>query len=255
MKTAMLAVLLLIPTLAGGQNYSSGMVPYESDILSAKPVRTWLGLGVGGYGFWHNGNFSPNCDCSFGGEKGGAPMFALDVTRDYPKLGFAIRALLTYYDVSSEFSYEETRRTVIVGDEPDQDVRYRKTSDVTLRYIAFTPSFAWYFPQTPIYVQGGLELGFPLKYRYDNVERILTPDLVYNDGSSQMTLLAESDIPGGKSLRLAAALGAGADLQLSSMIMITPQVGVNLPLTTVSSDDSWSVTTVYGLLFLKIRLW
>lgn len=255
MKTAMIAVLCVFPALVFGQNLSSGALPYESDILSAKPVRTWLGLGPGWYGFWHNGTFSPNCDCDFGGEKGGAPMFALDITRDYPKLGFALRALLTYYDVSAEFAYEQTRRTVIVGDQPDLDVRYKKTSNVILRYIAFTPSFAWYIPQTSMYVQGGLELGLPLKYRYDNVERILTPDLVYNDGASQMTLLAESDIPGGKSLRLSAALGAGADVQLSSMIMLTPQVGVNLPLTTVSSDDSWSVTTMYGLVFLKIRLW
>jgi hypothetical protein len=255
MKTAMIAALLLLPALTFGQELSVGALPYESDILSAKPIRTWLGLGFGGYGFWHNGAFSPNCDCSFGGENGGAPMFALDVTRDYPKLGFAIRALLTYYDASAEFSYDETRRTVIVGDTPDLDVSYRKTSNVVLRYIAFTPSFAWYFPKTPLYVQGGLELGFPLKYRYDNVERILTPDLQYNDGGTQMTLLEESDIPGGKSVRLAVALGAGADVQLSSMIMITPQVGVNLPLTTVSSDDSWSVTTMYGLVFLKIRLW
>jgi hypothetical protein len=247
------AFLALFTMTSPGQSVS--LAPYESDILSARPIRTWLGLGVGSYGYWHQGSFSPNCDCDFGGESGWSPMFALDISRDYPKLGFAIRGLITYYDVSSLFMYEETRRSVLVGDDQDREIRYQKSSDVVLRYLTFTPSFAWYIPRSRVYVQAGLELGLPLKYRYNNVERILTEGVTYYDDLTEYVLLEESDIPGGKSIRLALALGAGVDVQISSAIMITPQIGFNLPLTDVSSTDTWSVNTAYGLLFLKIRLW
>ena len=255
MRNAVLVVTVLILLVTEVRTQSMEMTPYESDILAARPVRTWLGLGVGGYGYWHDGSFSPNCNCDFGGERGGDPMFALDLSRHYPKLGFAIRAKVTYYDVSALFEYEQTRRTVQVGGKPDIDVLYHKSSDVTLRYIAFTPSFAWYPPKTSFYVQGGLEIGFPLKARYNHVETILTPDLTYFNGENTVTLLEESDIPGGEVVRLALAAGIGYDIQLSNRIMLTPQAGINLPLTNVSSNDSWSVKTAYGLIFLKFRLW
>lgn len=255
MRNAVLVLTILLVAVSTGSAQHWEAAPYESDLLSARPIRNWLGIGLGGSAFWHNGTFSPNCNCTFGGESGGGPMFALDFSRDYPKLGFALRALVTYYDVSADFNYEETRRTVLVGDNEDIDVRYHKSSDVALRYITLTPSFAWYLPKTPLYIQAGLEVGFPLEYRYDHHERILTPDLAYFDGTTERTLLEESDIPGGDKLRLALAVGAGVDFQLSSGIMITPQAGFNLPLTKVSSVDSWRVSTAYGLIFLKIRLW
>ena len=229
--------------------------PYESDILAARPIRNFLGIGLGGYGFRHDGSFSPNCDCDFGGETGGSVLFALEFTRHYPKLGFALRTMLTYYDVSAVFSYEEIRNSVQVGDNPDIMVRYSRASDVDLRMLAFTPVFALYPTRSGFFLQAGLELGIPVKALYDNNERILTPDVTYFDGSTEYTLLATDNIPGGKKVRLAIAGAAGYDIMLSPGILLTPQVGLNLPLTSVSSIDSdWRVTTMYGLLYLKLRL-
>jgi hypothetical protein len=248
-------LLVLFSSTAFSQEIGSGMAPYESDILAARPIRTWLGIGLGAYGFWHHGSFSPNCRCAFGGEDGGNVFAAAEVMVQYPKLGFALKIMASYYDASAEFSYNETRRSVQVGGLPDIDVEYHKDASVHYRWLSFMPAFAWYVPKSSLFLQAGLDVGFPLQARYNNIESIVTPDVTYYEGGRQVTLLEESDIPGGNDIRVALAGAIGYDIQLSSSFMFTPQIGGALPLTAVSSDDSsWKISTAYGVLFLKFRL-
>ena len=240
------------PTRGGASVHAA---PYESDILSARPIRYWLGLGPGVNAFVHQGSFSPNCDCEFRDQDGTQPTFAAEFRVEYPKLGFAWGVLLGYTRASAEFSVEETRLSVVVGDEPDVPVDYRRTSDVKLQWLSITPGVFWYIPRTMLWLRGGLEVGIPIEYRYDHHESIRTPGVQYHDGTVERTLLAEQDIPGGDRLRLAFAAGIGYDIFVSPAIAITPRLGASLPLTTVSTtDDSWSVLTVHGLVMLNIRL-
>ncbi|MBE0645658.1 MAG: hypothetical protein IH600_16380 [Bacteroidetes bacterium] len=229
--------------------------PYESDILAARPIRYWFGLGPGGYYFKHQGSFSPACNCEFRDQDGGRFTMAGEFRVQYPKLGFAWGVLVSYFDASTEFVRESTRPSIVVGGNSDVEVDYRNTSDVHLRWVSINPGFFWYFPRTQMFLRAGVEFGIPLENRYNHVERILTDGLTYYDGNTEHTLLAESDIPGGDRLRLAVTAGLGYDFFVTPSIAITPRAGLAIPLSTVSSVDSdWSVLTAYGFLMLNLRL-
>ena len=233
----------------------AGAVPYESDILTARPVKYLLGVGIGAYAFLHRGSFSPSCDCEFSDEDGISVMFAGEFRVRYPKLGFAYGIFISYYDASATFTREEVRRSVVVGDDPFVDVRYRSTSDVALQWLSVTPEFLWYVPRSELFLSIGGELGIPLEARYNHVENILTPGFTYYDGSTENLLLEEQDIPGGAGLRIALAGAIGYDFYFTPMLGITPRVGLTLPLTSVStSDEGWSVLTAHALLMLNLRL-
>ncbi len=241
-------------TLFAPSHEYSESVPYESDVLAARPVRYFLAIGAGAMAFQHLGDYSPLCDCRFSGEKGFKPLFAVEFSIQYPRMGFSIKNMFTYQDVSAEFSRKSMRKSVVVGDNPDIDVEYLNTSNVKLKYISLITSFAWYFPYTQIFLYGGAELGYPLKANWDHVETILTKGVTYYNGDTKNILLPEGEIPGGKKLRIALAVGLGFDIILSSRIYITPQLGANYPITPISSEDSdWKVVTEYGMIFLKVR--
>mgnify|MGYP000300743584 CR=1 FL=1 len=232
-----------------------GAAPYESDILAARPIKYLLGLGFGAYGFLHRGSFSPSCDCEFSDEDGIRFMFAGEFRVRYPKLGIAYGVFVSYYDASATFTREEVRSSVVVGDNPDVDVQYRSTSDVTLQWLSLTPEFLWYLPRSEFFLSVGAEFGFPLETRYNHIENILTSGYTYYDGSTENVLLEEQDIPGGAGLRVALAGAIGYDFFITPMIGITPRLGLTLPLSSVaSSDDGWTVPTAHALLMLNLRL-
>lgn len=229
--------------------------PYESDILSARPIRYWIGLGPGALYFEHQGTYSPNCDCAFGGEDGVRFTFAGEFRVEYPKLGFAWSVLFGHADASAPFTVEETRESVVVGDEPDIDVLYRRESEVKLQWLRFNPGVFWYFPRSAFFLRGGLEIGVPLEYRYDHRESILTAGVEYYDGTTERVLLEEQDIPGGDRLRIALTGDVGYDFLITPSIAVSPRFGLAAPLGNVSSTDGeWKVLTAHGFLMLNLRL-
>ncbi|MGB5075018.1 MAG: hypothetical protein WBQ23_12855 [Bacteroidota bacterium] len=228
---------------------------YESDILSARPIRYWLGLGPGGYYFKHQGSFSPACNCEFRDQDGTRFAVAGEFRVEYPKMGFAWGIWVSYIDASAEFVRDSRRLSVVVGDNPDMEVDYHNASNVQLSWVSINPGVFWYLPRTQFFLRGGVEIGIPLDHRYDHIERILTDGVAYYDGETEHTLLAEQDIPGGDRLRFALTAGIGYDFYVTPSIAITPRLGAAIPLTTVSStDDSWSVLTAYGFLMLNVRI-
>lgn len=228
---------------------------YESDILSARPIRYWFGVGPGGYYFTHQGSFSPSCDCEFRDQDGGGFQFAGEFRVQYPKLGFAWGVLIGAYDASAEFARDERRGSIVVGGDPDLEVDYHRTSNVQLQWLSIDPGVFWYVPRTQLFLRGGVEIGIPLEYRYDHRERILTEGVEYYAGGTEHLLLPEQDIPGGDRLRFALTAGIGYDFFVTSMIAITPRVCAAIPLTSVSSSDGgWKVLTANGLLMLNLRL-
>lgn len=227
---------------------------YESDILSARPVRYVLGLGAGSYFYSHGGSFSPSCDCKFSGESGFRAMVLGEFRILYPKLGIAYGVSIAHYDAGVTFTRDEVRPSVIVGDPSDIDVHYRNTSDVLLRWIAVTPEIFWYLPRSEMFLQAGMEFGIPLESRYNHVEKILSEGVTYYDGSTENVLLEEQALPGGSSLRLAISGSVGYDIWLAPSIALTPRIGVSLPLTSISSQDDWNVFTGYAILMLNVRL-
>jgi hypothetical protein len=250
----MLLPLVVLSAAAQVPERAEG-APYESDILAARPVHYMFGVGPGMMWYNHGGSFSPSCDCIFDDAEDYRVHFAGELLVRYPKVGIAYGVLVSYYDVSADFTRDETRRSVVIGDDPPVDVAYRSTSNVTLRWLSITPEILWYLPRANTFLQAGLEFGISQRSRYNHIETIQTEGYTYYDGSTENVLLEERPIPGGDGLRLALALGAGHQFDLSPSLSLTPRAGVNLPLTAVSTaDDEWRVMTAYGLLMLHFRL-
>lgn len=247
-------LFVLFSSTAFSQEIGSGMAPYESDILAARPIRTWLGIGLGGYGFWHHGSFSPNCRCSFGGEDGGNVFAAAEVMVQYPKLGFALKFMVSYYDASTDFPTPKRVAACRWGASRHRR-RVPQGCGSAVSLAELHAGLRLVCAEIVAVPSSRCGRRLPLQARYNNVESILTPDVTYYEGGRQVTLLEESDIPGGNNIRVALAGAIGYDVQLSSSFMLTPQIGGALPLTAVSSDDaSWKISTAYAVLFLKFRL-
>lgn len=252
-KTA--GLLLFVAYSSLGQFRAAPVNPYESDVISARPIRYFIGLALGGYAYQHLGEFSPNCDCVFSDQEKIRPLFGLEFSINYPKLGFAVRMLATFRDYSGQFQRTEFRSATIVGNNSDEQIEFRNSSNVHLQQINFLPSIAWYFPSTEAFWFTGFEIGIPLKWRYDHIEDILTEGFEYFDGGTTTTLLSERDIPGDGRLQFGLSTGFGVDVRLSDRFYLTPSIGITYPLLSVSTEDeSWKVLSEYAYLVLKYRL-
>ena len=245
-----------LPVLASAQ-YHAGAVPYESDILDARPVRYFVAGAVGGSAAQHLGSYSPACDCYFSGERTIGLTYGGEIGIQYPKLAFAIKTLVLYRDYSADFTRTGRRRATVIGGSGDEELDFRNTSNVHLQSLSIIPMLALYLPPSEFFLLGGIDIGVMLEARYNHLEDILTPGYTYYDGSTRNTLKADSDIPGGKRLRVALTGGLGVDVFLSERILLTPEAGISYPLTGVSTgakDSDWKVMSEFAILLLKVRL-
>lgn len=229
--------------------------PYESDILTARPVRWHIGLALGAGAFNHLGSFSPACDCRFEKEDGVRFLYGLEGSVHFPKMGIGARLQIEHVKADADFVRAERRRAEVVGDDPPELLDFENTSKVQLSWLAITPAMTYTLPFTSFTLWGGLEVGVPLTARYDHIERVVTPGFVYYTGETTNTLLAESDIPDGRRLRLALAFGMAYDIPIIGDLSVMPRAGVTVPLTSVSSTDpTWKVMTGHLVLVLRWRL-
>jgi hypothetical protein len=247
--------LLLFGTAQGQRFAAAPAEPYESDILTARPIRYYLGLAIGGYAYQHEGAFSPNCNCSFSGERDAGLFIGPEFIVHFPKSGFAFKGMLLYRNVSATFSQHFSKRSsVVLGQNQDALLDYERWSDVTLRYVDILPSVSWYFPKLPVFLAAGIALSIPVKSVYNNNERILTDGYVYLNGSNQTVLLDETSISGASNLRIDFHASAGVDIYLADHFYLTPQAGAILPLRAVSGKDpDWRILTEYAVLVVKYR--
>lgn len=252
--------LFCLLVLASGcsSTYETGGESANDDLArvdETQPFDFWIGLGPGAEFFQHQGSFSSACDCEFSDQQGMRVTFAAEFRMEFPKHGFGWSILGGYSDASADFVREETRSGTIVTGEPSPELDFRKTAHVQLRWMRINPGVFWFVPSTRLFIRGGVDIGLPIEYRYDQIEQMLSEGYTYLDGSRIRTLLAEQDIPGGDKLRFALTAGIGYDFFLTPSIAITPRLGASIPLTAVSStDESWSVLTAYGLLMINLRL-
>ncbi len=238
-----------------GRSAMQPSAPYESDILSARPVWYLVAAGFGAQAYRHEGSFSPSCKCEFSGARDVMFWYGGEFSIEFPKLQLAVKAQLTYVDFSSKFERTGTRSSVIVGDDPDAEVEYRNSSEVQLSYISFAPIVAWFIGGSRFYTQVGLDVRVPVTARYDHVEDILTSGWTYYDGSTRYTLLGEQDIPGSDRPGFGVHAGIGYELIFSDRVIIAPELSAVVPLTAVSPDHpSWKVATQRFSVYLKVRI-
>ncbi|MDH7516237.1 MAG: hypothetical protein QHI48_10235 [Bacteroidota bacterium] len=228
-------------------------------MITARPVRVYLGALLGRYWYMHEGSFAMTCDCRFRDADGSRAVPGVVGIVHFPKLNVAASLAVRYLDFSSVFRYRESRWTIIEPDSllPSVDtlIAYEKMSDVRLRTLRFTPSVSWYVPRTSVYLMGGIDLGWNIEASYDNEERVLTPGFGYRNGTPRDTLLARCDIPGGKRLAVGLQAGAGVEIHLTPWFMIVPRAHIAVPLTAVSSTDrTWRVVAAQADLLLLVRL-
>jgi hypothetical protein len=257
MKYLALLFWLLFPASILAQSFNAASpVPYESDLLQARPVRWYLGVSAGLYGFHHLGSYSPNCACELSDQCGLRVFPGLELSVHFPKRNYAFALQIWYDDNSADFSSSFSAYRTVSGDKPDTLLNLKRTSNVVLRSIHVVPRIAWYPGGKKFFMTAGLDVAIPLKSRYNHVEHMLTPGFVYEEsGTNETVLLPETDIPGGSSIKCGVMLGAGIDIFLSDVLVLAPQASIVYPISSVSSKDKdWRVLTEQLVVFLKFRL-
>ena len=231
------------------------MSPYESDVLSARPTKMYLGLLLQGGAVFHQGSYSPNCDCSFGPASIAAPVPGIEVLVLLPKRSWGVRLGIRALPASHDFTYTVMRPTPVVGEDQPIDASYRKSSSVDYALLLISPCFMYLPSGEDLAFWMGPELRVPLMSHYDNIEDVLTPGVEYYDGATRHVLLPTSSIPDGARVGLALTVGGSWNIPLSSRFSLAPLAEWSLPLTRISSrDNDWKLGLLSGGLSLRYRM-
>ncbi len=199
--------------------------------------RTRLGAFLGGNFNMH----SPTMEYDYSLTGGGNSIFDFD--QNSTSLGInggliGIFPLNRILSISGRIGYHgmgatlEGRQAGIVNPDANE-------MDVSLHYLEISPILHFHnlIPTEGLYFLAGIEVGVPIVANYNW-------PVVYDDGTGAATLeTIDSDIPD-KSVRVAFALGAGYDIQLSKDMFLTPEVSFRLPMTNVSANDNFMTWNV-----------
>ena len=225
----------------------------EEDVLRPLLVRFFVGP-VAGIGYnLHLGDFQTQCKCTYSGGSGVGPnggLFAeIPIARSWRVYGG-----MTYSDLRADFTRQETRLEYGSSGE-FVNIQFEQTANVTLSYIGIQAMAKWMTGLGTLFVAAGPELSFLVGNHIKETERILTPGWVYKQNMQNQNIFLDGDVPSYRSNRLALHAAVGYDFFLSPQFVLSPELGFQMPLTTVtSSDNDWSAASLHLSLFVKFGL-
>ncbi len=172
---------------------------------------------------------------------------------------WAFSPRLYYHKASGSFTNSnQLQPKIALSDGSIVSLATTHTLDVSLDYLSLD-LLGSYFLTDRVYVNGGLCVGLPTRNAFEQFESIVSPvGATFSDGSTTRRIASGyfSDKQGNvasNSLRIAAVLGAGTMIPLSSSWILNPELSFQYGLTNVISDASWKVHTLRagaGLLYI-----
>jgi hypothetical protein len=225
----------------------------EEDVLRPLLVRFFVGPMAGiGYNL-HLGNFQTLCKCTYSGGTGAGPtggLFAeIPVSRSW-----RISGGFTYNDLRADFTRQETR--LEYGSTGEfVNIQFEQTASVNLSYIGFQAMAKWISGLGGLYLAAGPSISFLVSNHIKETERIVTPGWVYKQNMQNQNVFLDGDIPSYRQNRLAVHAAAGYDFFLPPKLVISPELGYQMPLTSVtSSDANWGASALQLMVFVKFGL-
>ncbi len=193
------------------------LLSFNLSAISQDTKQNKMPTNIGFYGGaglnFHSASFYPGITTQpgtglFGGIIGNFPLTSK----------FVISGRIGYFNLDG----------IIKNNEPS----ISETLDANLGYVEVAPILNYYFLEDkPLYLLGGIELGVPIVANYDYSSSV-DPNIINFDIENKAT-------------RLALALGAGYNFNITKNIFLTPEISYRFPLSKVSSSDlydAWNVS-------------
>ncbi len=212
------------------------------------PLYPRIGLSFGPHLTSHSGAFSVIKNSAVCGEfeEGSGFGFRVEGYAGLPlsdRLLFSLR--LGYHGMNGTLDRSARLGQGILSDGTLAPVTADQSYEARLGYLIATPGVQWYMLESlPIHLDVGAGLGFAISKSFTQTERITGPaGARFMDRSIEHTVL-DGDIQDASSLRIDAQAGLGYDLAVTDHLVLTPEISVRFPLTTVQTRDDWRATTL-----------
>lgn len=170
---------------------------------------------------------------------------------DFPlSSAFGLSGRLYYWKADGDFtSPNPIPVRVAIDDNTTVPLSTEHTLEASLDYVMLDALLTWRFAK-PFYLAAGPSAGFAARAAYEQEERILSPQgITFQNGESARNIIAgnfdeQGTINTRRMLRVAATVGLGAEIPVSSRLTLNPEVGYSLGLTSVLSSFDWKVDAV-----------
>ena len=101
--------------------------------------------------------------------------------------------------------------------------------------------FVKYPISTKLFLFGGPSISYLIQRSWNVSENIQSPSFAHFADGTQSRAIASGQIPNSRSIFVSATLGTSLDVPLSAKVILTPELSVTAPLTSIRSDYSWHV--------------
>jgi hypothetical protein len=248
--------LFLLPTLLTAGRPPGG----EDDILRPVPFTLHVGPYIGGAWIASNGTFETLCQCEYSGGNGLG--FQLGVFADYPLTReVSLMATLGLRSMHPAFDKKQTRIEFIQFPPEDGDftnVDFELETVLQMTLIELGVYGRWQLPVRGLYFAAGGEFGVVIDDNIREMERILTPGVVYDLGGGNEQESMDGPLSryyDDTGYRLAAAVKLGYVIPLTETISIAPEAGLSFPLTPIVSNfQDWRQSAFQAIVFLRFAI-
>ncbi|MBI5645998.1 MAG: outer membrane beta-barrel protein [Ignavibacteriae bacterium] len=253
MKTTIITTLCLLAILCSAAPAGSdGPIHPEDRILFPGAARFILAGPYGGIdAAFHTGRFSTTSNgllcCSF--DEGDGIGLVAGFKAFIPIGGrFDLSPRILYENPGGDFTAILQQYPIRGRNNAVEFVTLDNTLEVTLHMLSAELLATYTFTSFGLYAALGPSAGFILGNRFVKTETIAgPPGVTYLDGSTSKEMYAgSSDIVRGSVFTLRG--GLGAKIPISRSITLNPEVLYGFPLSTVSTDGNWKVSTLQATL-------
>jgi outer membrane protein OmpA-like peptidoglycan-associated protein len=162
---------------------------------------------------------------------------------------FALQGRLQYWKADGTFTApNDVQPNVALPDGSLVRMESEYELRTSLDYVTLDVMALWYVAGG-FFVAAGPQIGFNTRASFEQAEVILEPSfLQFTQGGRERTFLASTFEQNGTSanLRIALATMIGYDLRVHPSIVVTPELGYNLGITSVLNTNDWKVSALRG---------
>lgn len=234
-RTALAFLLLLAVFLTEEGSAQRSVLPHG--FAARYPGALTVGVSGGPLLLLGSNGPTGTCDCVY--DEGGGTGFNAGIAFDVylnPLLGLRLQGMFESH--SPVFSKNLTRNLFSTDGSP-VTVDAERRFEADLRYAGISMQLLWFTGVGNLFLSAGAGAGFFIEGTALDQETLKSPYVFYQQGSNRAVYhdgdLKDFADPG---LRASLIVGAGYDVPLSRGLTLAPEVQLDVPLTSVTSEHS-----------------
>ena len=204
---------------------------------------------------WHTGSIataSRPCDCEF--RDGRGIGFSLGARGILPVSGaIFFRPGIAYERLGGDFESIRSAYPMLGTRHQVEVVDFDDLLSVRMDVLTMELLGGWAFVPEGLFLVGGPAVSYVVNGQYLQTESILTPGVLFLDGSTETVLLDETP-PGLHRVIVSLRMGAGAIFDISPEAVLSPEIDFAIPLQDVTSGESWRIGGFQASLSAYVRM-